>query len=129
MPALQRLGIAEPRNGRAAWQFRPQQSQIGVGIVAENQGLGLAALAEGQAQAFGARDHMAVGENEAVIGDDHAGAEAGAAMGAKTFGAKTFDAKTFDAKTFDARNRGADRLGDAGDGLRKCVENVFHGDA
>ena len=65
--------------------LRLEHGQVVLGLGTDHGGVGLMAVGEGHAHALGAPDHMKVGQDRAVVLDDHAGAEAalhGALLGA-----------------------------------------------
>jgi hypothetical protein len=76
MSAPQPLGVAESGRRYARRQRRAQQREIGVGIVPEHDGLDLTAFGEGEPRAPSACHHVAVGQDEPVLGNHHAGTDA-----------------------------------------------------
>ena len=74
LAALELGAVAEFGRGQRDVGFDPQERKIRVGIVAEHARLKLAAFERGEIDRPRALDDMAVGEREAVGGNDDAGA-------------------------------------------------------
>jgi len=106
MSAPQRLRVAERGGPGVRRQGAAQQREIGVGVVADHVGVGLAALGHHEAHVPRASDDVAVRQHEAVAGDDHARAHCAASL----------------ADAVDADDRGTDVVGDSGDDSRVRVE-------
>ena len=77
LPALERFGIADRRDGEIARGAGPQQSEVGIRVLAQHPRFHHAAFGIGQAEVVGTMHHMAVGQDETIRRNDHAGADAG----------------------------------------------------
>jgi hypothetical protein len=92
----------------------PQKGQIGVGISSEYLGLGFTGFCETKPHAPGADDDVAVGQDKAISGDDHTGADATSPSSV--------------GNAFDADDRRANPLNDCTDGPRIGVEWILVGE-
>ena len=110
LAAPERLGIADRGARQVARGTCTQQREIRVGILAQRTRVHQAALGVGEPHLLGAVDDVAVGQNEAVRRNHHAGTDAAGAA--------------FGAKGFHAHHRGADFVGHGDHGIGIGVEDV-----
>jgi len=109
VPPLQALRIAERRERQLAPVAHAQKREVGVGIIAERARIENEAVGSCEAHLACPLNYVAIGQDEAVGRDQHAGTDARAPVAAIGFRLNPHDS-------------GADAIDHAADALRKRVE-------
>jgi hypothetical protein len=111
---LELVGLAE-LSGFRGGAVRAQHREVGQRVGADHPERRRRAVGELRGAAGRLADHMGVGQQEPVAGEDHAGAEALAAAVASALSP---------AGDAEARDLGREPFGHTGDDLRICIQRV-----